>query len=135
MTPLLSAIYEGHTECVSTLLKHVSKCFCVCPHYRPETRFPKVMLLHLSVSHSVHGGRGVPGQVPPGQWGSTWAGTPGRYTPPPLGRYTPKQVPPLPQQCMLAYGQQAGGTHPTGMLSCLIINLINHGKHLYFSNA
>ena len=56
---------------------------------------------------------------------------PGRYTP--LGRYTPqagtphwastpprqvhppRQVyPPLPQ-CMLGYGQQASGTHPTGI--------------------
>ena len=25
----------------------------------------------------------------------------------------------LPAQCMLGYGQQAGGTHPTGMHSCL----------------
>ena len=24
----------------------------------------------------------------------------------------------LPAQCMLGYGQQAGGTHPTGMQSC-----------------
>ena len=103
MTPLLSAIYEGHTECVSTLLKHVSKCFCVCLHYRPQTKFAKVMFLHLVVSHSVHRGGvpggyapgrypswavgGVPGQVPP------WVGTPGRYTPqagtPLLDRYTP----------------------------------------------
>ena len=49
------------------------------------------------------------------------AGTPpGRYTP--LGRYTPGQV--HPQQCMLGYGQQAGGTYPTGMHSCL------KGRHL-----
>ena len=26
--------------------------------------------------------------------------------------------PPLPAQCMLEYGQQAGGTHSTGMQSC-----------------
>ena len=55
-------------------------------HYRPQTKFAKVMFLHLSVSHSVHRG-------------STWAGTPlGRYTPQagtPLGRYTPWQVHPL----------------------------------------
>ena len=51
---------------------------------------------------------------------------PGRYTPQqvhPLGRYTPQQVHPQagtpPTQCMLGYGQQAGGTHPTGMHSCL----------------
>ena len=41
--------------------------------------------------------------------------TPGRYTPLP-GRYTPPRL-----QCMLEYGQQAGGTHPTGMHSCVII--------------
>ena len=146
MTPLLSAIYEGHTECVSTLLKHVSKCFCVFPHYRPQTKFAKVMFLHLSVSYSVHRGGGVPGQVPPRQVPPRqWEGVPGQVTPPagtppeqvPPWAVTPppRQVPPLPQQCMLGYGQQAGGTHPTGMHSCLIINVINHGKHLYFSNA
>ena len=32
------------------------------------------------------------------------------YTPPPV-------------QCMLGYGQQAGGTHPTGMHSCFIMIL------------
>ena len=35
---------------------------------------------------------------------------------------TPEQTPPgqtPPMQCMLGYGQQAGGTHPTGMHSCL----------------
>ena len=46
--------------------------------YRPQTKFVKVMFLHLSVSHSVHGrGGGVPGQVHP------QAGTlPGRYITP-----------------------------------------------------
>ena len=68
------------------------------------------------VCHSVHGG-------------STWAGTPfpDRYTPGrtppgqvhPLGRYTllPGRYTPRPQ-CVLGYGQQASGTHPTGMHSC-----------------
>ena len=36
---------------------------------------------------------------------------------PPLGRHPPTSPPP-PVQCMLGYGQQAGGTHPTGMHSC-----------------
>ena len=78
----------------------------------------------------------VPGQVhPPGRY------TPlGRYTPPragtppdrytPLGRYTPlagtspRQVHPLADTPTPGavhagrYGQQAGGTHPTGMHSC-----------------
>ena len=34
------------------------------------------------------------------------------YTPPVHARIHP------PPQCMLGYGQQAGGTHPTGMHSC-----------------
>ena len=38
---------------------------------------------------------------------------PGQVHPSPLGRYTPGQVPTSP-----ADGQQAGGTHPTGMHSC-----------------
>ena len=60
--------------------------------YRPQTKFAKVMFLHLSVSHSVHGG-------------STWAGTPpGRYTPragttPPVQVHTPwAGTPPPPGQ-------------------------------------
>ena len=32
---------------------------------------------------------------------------------------TPHWVGTPPGQCMLGYGQQAGGTHPTGMHSCL----------------
>ena len=47
--------------------------------------------------------------------------TPCRYTPYPLGRYTPWAGTP-PGQCMLGYGQQAGGTHPTGMHSCCMIS-------------
>ena len=54
---------------------------------------------------------------------------PGRYSPrqvhpPPPGRYTPQQVQPPagtpPPGAVHAgrYGQQAGGTHPTGMHSC-----------------
>ena len=52
--------------------------------------------------------------------------TPSRYTSPQVhpqagthtpGRYTPQQVYLL-VQCMLGYGQEGGGTHPTGMQSC-----------------
>ena len=54
------------------------------------------------VCHSVHRGglSHPPRQTPP--------------SPTPLGR----NPPPL-EQCMLGYGQQAGGTYPTGMHSCL----------------
>ena len=50
-------------------------------------------------------GRHPPGQTPPGQT-PPWADTP-----------FPRADPP-PAQCILGYGQQAGGTHPTGMHSC-----------------
>ena len=42
----------------------------------------------------------------------------GRHPLYPLARHPPGQTP-LPVQCMLGYGQQAGGTNPTGMHSCL----------------
>ena len=32
-----------------------------------------------------------------------------------------------PVQCMLGYGQQTGGTHPTGMQSCLTFVCVNTG--------
>ena len=78
------------------------------------------MFLNLSLSHSVH--RGVPGQVPLGRYTLLGryiprAGTPQWQVHTPPGRYT------APQQCMLGYGQHAGGTHPTGMHSFLQENL------------
>ena len=63
------------------------------------------MFLHLSVSHSVHRGE--------------YLGPPPRAgTHTPRGRYPPGRYPRPRPQCMLGYGQQAGGTHPTGMHSC-----------------
>ena len=73
--------------------------------YRPQTKFAKVMFLHVSVCPRVGG---VPGQVPPGQVHPPWAGT------------SPRAGTLFPPQCMLGYGQQAGGTHPTGMYSCSV---------------
>ena len=95
-------------------------------NYRPQTKFSKVMFLQVCVCPQV---------------GSTWAGTPPepgtpprtRYTPPGPGtpsgtRYTPwDQVHPpgtryTPQAVHAGrYGQQVGGTHPTGMHSCLAV--------------
>ena len=67
-------------------------------------------------------GTPTPGHLPPtppGRYPSPWAGTtPQAGTP--LSRYTLPLLAgtaPLPQ-CMLGYGQQAGGTHHTGMHSC-----------------
>ena len=52
---------------------------------------------------------GVPGQVPPRT----------RYNPPP---------PPPRAVHAGRYGQQAGGTHPTGMISCLLMILDDTGQ-------
>ena len=38
--------------------------------YRPQTKFAKVMFLHLSISHSVHRVGGCLGPGPGGGWGS-----------------------------------------------------------------
>ena len=96
--------------------------------YRPQTKFAKVMLLHLSVSHSVH--RGVSASVHAGIHTST----PQEQTPPqkqkppqkqtpPRSRHPPEQTPPRADTpCTVhagRYGQQAGGTHPTGMHTSL----------------
>ena len=56
--------------------------------------------------------RGVGGCLPPRPDTLPWADTL------PLGRHLPGRHSPLPAQCMLGYGQQAVGTHPTGMHSC-----------------
>ena len=93
----------------------------------------------VSASGPQRRGRHSPGQTPPysvqtppGQT-PPWADTPSQtdvptgQTPPlgktaplgghSLGRHTsPGQTSPV--QCMLGYGQQAGGTHATGMHSC-----------------
>ena len=52
--------------------------------------------------------------------GSTWAGTPEQVHP--LGRYPSGRYTPSPRAVQAGrYGQQAGGTHSTGMHSCLSI--------------
>ena len=68
----------------------------------------KVIFLHLSVIHSVHGGGDLTRHPPQDQAGTPprdQAGTPPReQTSPPPG-----------------YGQRSAGTHPTGMHSCFLI--------------
>ena len=109
----------GHTIGANFLLPPASK---VCEDY----------VLHLSVSHSVDRGEYL-GRNTPGRYTSRKVPPMGRYTPSkadtptpappgtplgqvhhPLDRYIPHRP-----QCMLGYIQQAGGTHPTGMHSCL----------------
>ena len=81
----------------------------------------KVIFLHLSVIHSVHGGGGPPDQqTPPGPdppptrppWDQTprTRHPPGPDTSPPGTRHPPQQTP--------EYGQRSAGTHPTGMHPC-----------------
>ena len=109
--------------------------------------FHRCLSVHRGVSAPLHGGilplgpeaDTYPGQTPPldrhpprkHPQQTPWADTPlGRQ--PPLGRYpqadTLGQTPnrqTSPAQCMIGYGQQAGGAHPTGMRSCLFLNLNN----------
>ena len=70
----------------------------VVNYYRPKRSWGKVIFSQASVILSTGGG------------GSTWAGTPR------------DQVHPLGAVHAGRYGQQAGGMHPTGMQSCLLIS-------------
>ena len=106
-------------------------------NYRPQTKFAKVMFSQVSVCPqgvSASGpGRGVstpgplgrhpPGQTPPWQTPRQtppWTDTPSLpsacWDTPPCPVHAGIHT--LPAQCMLGYGQQVGGTHPTGMHSC-----------------
>ena len=113
-------------------------------YYRPQTKFVKVMFLHLSVSHSVHRGGVSPGPHPGGMLRDLAGGvsrpTPGEGVP----RRTPKgglqahtqgvlgpgphlvgcvsqhalrQTPPSPTPPPQQMATAAGSTHPTGMHS------------------
>ena len=88
-------------------------------HYRPQTKFPKVMFSQMSVCPQ----RGV---CPIACWDTPpWAQTPQADTPlcrHPLPCPVHAGIHP-PVQCMLGYGQQAGGMHPTGMQSCLKLKM------------
>ena len=65
-------------------------------------------------------------RIPAFLWANTGRMTPPRQTPlgqtlpPPQGDTPPRQTPPPPSVAsdIMGYGQQAGGTHPTGMHSC-----------------
>ena len=97
--------------------------------YRPRRSCGKVMFLHLSFCSrggvSASGPRQTPPwQTPPGRH-PPWADT---HCPVHAGIHTPCPVhagihPASPVQCMLGYGQQAGGTYPTGMHTCFYLIL------------
>ena len=89
--------------------------------YCPQRTCGKVMFLHLSVSHSVP--RGLSATHPPGRH------PPSR----PPGQTSPLGIH-LAVQCMLGYGQKAGGMHPTRMNNCFsILSISNDGIFIHFS--
>ena len=105
----------GYNRIVSYRL--LASIFIHC--YRPQTKFPKVMFLHLSVSHFVHGGglhpRGVglhqgesASEVGSASKGGLHLG----------GACIQEGWADAPSDTM-GYGQQAGAMHPTGMHSRL----------------
>ena len=66
---------------------------CISRFLPPANKVWGKVIFFAPVCHSVHGGGGVPGQVPPAGT-PPWAGTPQAGTPPwagtpPMGRYTP----------------------------------------------
>ena len=99
-----SSLGELNSVDISTLVKMKF-------YYRPQTKFAKVMFLHLSVSHFVHrvgGGSASGGRSSSGGSVSREGGLH------PGGGQTP-----LPS-ATTGYGQRASGTHPTGIYSCLL---------------
>ena len=110
---------------LSTLIENMNWiCWiCLCIFYRPQRSCGKVMFLHLSVSHSVHRGRGCLPQcmlgyppplagTPPGQV-HPQANTPPRQVHPP-GRYTPQASTPPGQVHPPWQVTPPGHVHPHG---------------------
>ena len=100
----------------------------------------KVMFLHLSVSHSVQMGGEGGGVCPIACWDTPlWADIPGQIPPCRHPRAdTPRQNPPLDRPPPLdtkGYGQQAGGTHPTAMHTCLLLFLLYPADKTVFFSA
>ena len=95
-------------------------------NYHPQTKFAKVIFLHLSlilftgVSASVHAGIPPPGLGTPREQSPPGADTPWEQTPPrsrtPAGAGSPRtrHHPPGAETATAA-----DGTHPTGMHSCI----------------
>ena len=98
-------------------------------YYRPQTKFAKVMFLHLSVSHSVHKG-GIQAHTQGGSWGVSRPIPRGEVggvsRPTPRGEVGWSGQGGLQAHTRGSDGSQqaataAGGTHPTGMHSCFIL--------------
>ena len=75
-------------------------------YYRPQRSWDKVIFSEVCVKNSVHrGGAGCLGRHPPRSRHPHRSRPPGKQTPPGAVHAA-------------RYGQQAGGTHPTGMHTC-----------------
>ena len=111
-------------------------------YYRPQTKFVKVMFLHLSVILSM--GRGLPqcmlGYTPPPRVDPQEADTPLGSRHPPGSRHpheadTPREQTPPQQQtppCAVhagRYRQEVGGMHPTGMHTCFENNFTSYSVY------
>ena len=94
-----STFYFQHVNSETVLITDGKGRHC----YLPQTKFAKVMFLHLSVSHSVNGGW-VSASV---QNRPHWAQTP------PGSRNPPGSQNPFCTVHAGRYGQQVGSTHPT----------------------
>ena len=90
--------------------------------YRPQQSWGKVIFSVACVKNSVHSGEG---SAPLHAGIPTWS----RH----LLEQTPPQDQVLPSAVHVGrYGQQASGTHPTGMHSCFIRESMEHKIHKLF---
>ena len=119
--------YRLQTKFAKVMFSQVSVCsqgaclpHCMLGYTHPRADTPQADT-HLPQADTPPPGRHPPGQTPPRQ-------TPGQTPPCPVhaGIHTP------PVQCMLGYGQQVGGTHPTGMHSCHTCTFITTTDRLKF---
>ena len=96
--------------------------YVLCINITARKRSLRRLCFYTCLSVILFTGVGVPGQVQP-PWAGTPppAGTPLAGTPPagtPPGQVHPQVGTPPGAVHAGRYGQQAGGTHPTGMYSC-----------------
>ena len=90
-------------------------------YYHPQRSWAKVIFSEACVNNSVH--RGVCLRA---CWGT-------RSRPPPGNRHPPEQTPPFAVHAG-RYGQQAGGTHPTGVHTCVLMRPVSSPLERYWYN-
>ena len=109
---------KGNEKSLKVLQKTTMKKFGIVT--TRKLSWGKVIFSVACVKNSVHRGeylgRYTPqAGTPPGQVHPPWADTPPQAGTPPRAGIPPRAV------HAGRYGQQAGGTHPTGMHSCLMM--------------